>query len=72
MKTHIGVLGPNKTDDEQYELGKAVGREIAKAGATLFCGGLGGMMQAAAERLSGRPTRPLLIAVTILTSLSAE
>lgn len=30
------------------------------------------MMQAAAERLSGRPSRPLLIAVTVLTSLGAE
>lgn len=49
MKIHIGVLGPNKTTEEQYRLGIEVGKEIAKAGATLFCGGLGGMMQAAAE-----------------------
>lgn len=46
---HIGVLGPHATNDEQYELGKAVGREIAQAGAILFCGGLDGMMRAAAE-----------------------
>lgn len=49
MKTHIGVLGPNTTTDEQYALGVEVGHCIAKAGAVLFCGGLGGMMRAAAE-----------------------
>lgn len=49
MKLHIGVLGPHTTADEQYELGKEVGRRIAEAGATLFCGGLDGMMRAAAE-----------------------
>lgn len=38
----------------------------------VHAGGGGRMMQAAAERLSARQTRPLLIAVTILTSLSAE
>jgi len=49
MKPHIGVLGPNTTTDEQYQLGVAVGRLIAEKGATLFCGGLDGMMRAAAE-----------------------
>lgn len=49
MKTHIGVLGPNTTTEEQDHLGREIGRRIAEAGATLFCGGLGGMMQAAAE-----------------------
>lgn len=49
MNLHIGVLGPHKTTDEQYQLGQEVGRGIAEAGATLFCGGLDGMMRAAAE-----------------------
>jgi uncharacterized protein (TIGR00725 family) len=49
MKMHIGVLGPNTTTAEQDALGVEVGRLIAEAGATLMCGGLGGMMQAAAE-----------------------
>ncbi|MDH3981408.1 MAG: TIGR00725 family protein [Kiritimatiellaceae bacterium] len=49
MKTHIGVLGPHTTTDEQYQLGMDVGREIATTGAILFCGGLDGMMRAAAE-----------------------
>ncbi len=49
MKLHIGVLGPNTTTDEQNQLGKEVGRHIAEAGAILLCGGLDGMMRAAAE-----------------------
>jgi len=49
MKIHIGVLGPHSTTDEQYQLGVEVGRHIAEAGAVLFCGGLDGMMRAAAE-----------------------
>ncbi len=49
MKTNIGILGPHTTTKEQYQLGIEVGREIAKADAILFCGGLDGMMRAAAE-----------------------
>jgi uncharacterized protein (TIGR00725 family) len=49
MKPHIGVLGPHSTTNGQYQLGMEVGRCIAEAGAILFCGGLDGMMRAAAE-----------------------
>lgn len=49
MKANIGVLGPNTTSDEEYALGMEVGACIARAEATLLCGGLGGMMYAAAE-----------------------
>jgi uncharacterized protein (TIGR00725 family) len=49
MKPNIGVLGPNTTTPEQEALGREVGRLIADAGAVLVCGGLGGMMYAAAE-----------------------
>jgi uncharacterized protein (TIGR00725 family) len=49
MKGQIGVLGPNQTTPEQEALGREVGRRIAEAGALLLCGGLGGMMRAAAE-----------------------
>jgi len=45
----IGVLGPHTIDSEERELGLAVGREIARCGALLLCGGLDGMMSAAAE-----------------------
>lgn len=49
MKTQIGVLGPNTVTEEQYRLGHEVGRLLAESGATLLCGGLGGMMEAAAQ-----------------------
>jgi uncharacterized protein (TIGR00725 family) len=49
MKLNIGVLGPNAATAEEHAIGMDVGRCIAKAGATLLCGGLGGMMLAAAE-----------------------
>ena len=49
MKPRIGVLGPNVTTPEQHALGVEVGRLIAERGAILLCGGLGGMMAAAAE-----------------------
>jgi uncharacterized protein (TIGR00725 family) len=49
MKMKIGILGPHATTDEQYRLGVETGREIAHAGAILFCGGLDGMMRAAAQ-----------------------
>jgi uncharacterized protein (TIGR00725 family) len=49
MKLHIGVLGPHTTTEKQYQLGLEVGRCIGKTGAVLFCGGLDGMMRAAAE-----------------------
>ena len=49
MKPNIGVLGPHAITPEQRELGLEVGRLIAESGAILFCGGLDGMMAAAAE-----------------------
>jgi uncharacterized protein (TIGR00725 family) len=49
MKLHIGVVGPHTTTEEQYQRGLEVGHGIAKAGAVLFCGGLDGMMRAAAQ-----------------------
>jgi len=62
MKTNIGVLGPNATNEQEYALGVEVGRFIAEADAVLFCGGLGGMMRAVAEgaRSAGGPTVGIL------------
>lgn len=62
MKLNIGVLGPNTVSEEGYALGFEVGRHIAETGAALFCGGLGGMMRAAAEgaRTAGGETVGIL------------
>ena len=48
-RLQIGVLGPHELSPEAYRLGVEVGRRIAEAGAILLCGGLDGMMRAAAE-----------------------
>ena len=45
----IGVLGPHKATDEELQMGHAVGAAIARNGAILLCGGLGGLMEAAAR-----------------------
>ncbi|OEU55981.1 MAG: TIGR00725 family protein, partial [Desulfuromonadales bacterium C00003096] len=43
----IGVIGAGQCKGEIYELAKKVGAGIAKAGAILVCGGLGGVMEGA-------------------------
>ena len=45
----IGVLGPHSCTQAQRKLGLEVGAGIAEKGGLLVCGGLGGMMEAAAE-----------------------
>lgn len=46
---YIGVIGAASCNEQVLELAKAVGREIASAGAVLVCGGRGGVMEAAAR-----------------------
>jgi len=43
----IGVIGAGSCDNEIYEVARKVGVGIAKMGATLVCGGLGGVMEGA-------------------------
>jgi uncharacterized protein (TIGR00725 family) len=49
MKVNIGVLGSQKASEENLKIAEEVGKEIAKAGAALICGGRGGIMRAAAK-----------------------
>ncbi len=49
QKLRIGVLGPNRCSSDEARLGYEVGAGMARAGVVLVCGGLGGMMRAAAE-----------------------
>jgi uncharacterized protein (TIGR00725 family) len=48
-RLRIGVMGPGATDAETDRLAEEVGGLIARAGALLVCGGLGGAMEAAAR-----------------------
>jgi len=43
----IAVIGSSNASKQDLKEAEAVGREIAKGGAILVCGGLGGVMQAA-------------------------
>jgi len=45
----IGVIGESRTSPETSKLAEQVGKEIAKAGAVLVCGGLKGVMEKAAK-----------------------
>jgi uncharacterized protein (TIGR00725 family) len=49
IKPRIGVIGGNHPEPRYLELAQAVGRLIARSGAILVCGGLGGVMEAAAR-----------------------
>ena len=54
---YIAVVGPSAATPTEHILGQEVGRLIAEAGAVLVCGGLGGLMEAAADgcaRAGGR------------------
>lgn len=43
----VAVIGGNRCSKETARVAEAVGRELAKRGAILICGGLGGVMEAA-------------------------
>jgi uncharacterized protein (TIGR00725 family) len=45
---YIGVVGASAGTPAELALGEAVGRHLAEAGAVLVCGGMGGVMEAAA------------------------
>ncbi len=45
----IAVIGGAEAPGDLYDLAREVGREIARGGHTLVCGGLSGVMEAAAR-----------------------
>jgi uncharacterized protein (TIGR00725 family) len=53
----IGVIGGNEVPEPLYAKAEEVGRLLARAGAEIFCGGMGGAMEAVckgAEEAGGR------------------
>jgi hypothetical protein len=42
----VSVIGGSRASAADLEIAEAVGRELAKAGAAVVCGGLGGVMEA--------------------------
>ncbi len=53
-KKFIAVIGGSQCSSEEAELAEEVGRELAKHGAILICGGLGGVMEAACKGASSQ------------------
>ncbi len=51
-KRFIAVIGGNQCSPQEARLAEEVGRELAKRGAILVCGGLGGIMEAACRGAS--------------------
>ncbi len=51
-KRFVAVIGGNEPSAEETRLAETVGRELARQGATLVCGGLGGVMEAACKGAS--------------------
>ncbi len=49
MITYIAVCGPALASDRESAAAEEVGRRLAEAGAVMVCGGLGGVMDAAAR-----------------------
>jgi uncharacterized protein (TIGR00725 family) len=50
---YVAVVGPGDASAAELEDAEAVGRGLAMAGATLVCGGLGGVMAAACRGAAG-------------------
>ncbi len=46
---HISVVGAGSADPALYETARRVGREVARRGCVLVCGGLGGVMAGACQ-----------------------
>ena len=53
-KRFVAVIGGSQCSPQEAELAEGVGRELARHGATLICGGLGGVMEAACKGASSQ------------------
>jgi hypothetical protein len=51
-KKFVAVIGASDASPEELKLAEKVGRELAKQGAIVLCGGLGGVMEAACRGAS--------------------
>ena len=64
----IGIIGAGICSKEVYQTAETLGRLIAERGDTLICGGLGGVMEAAAKGAKSKGGTT----IGILPGLSAE
>ena len=54
QKRFIAVIGGSECSPQEAKLAEEIGRELAKQGAILVCGGLGGIMEAACKGASSQ------------------
>jgi uncharacterized protein (TIGR00725 family) len=47
MRSYVAVVGPGEADSDEVAAAERVGAELARRGAVVVCGGLGGVMEAA-------------------------
>jgi uncharacterized protein (TIGR00725 family) len=50
---YVAVCGPASATEQEVEWAEQVGRKLGEAGAVVVCGGLGGVMDAAARGAAG-------------------
>ena len=55
MTIHVAVCGPDPCSEEVARQAEEIGRGLARAGAIVVCGGLGGTMEAAARGALAAP-----------------
>jgi uncharacterized protein (TIGR00725 family) len=53
VSPYVGVVGPGEATPDQLDTAETVGRILAERSAILVCGGLGGVMEAAARGAAG-------------------
>ena len=46
---YVSIIGPGDADEETYGIAREVGRLVARRGGVVVCGGLAGVMEAAAR-----------------------
>jgi uncharacterized protein (TIGR00725 family) len=52
-RPYVAVIGPSDATSQQTRNAEEIGRKLAEGGATVVCGGLGGVMEAACRCASG-------------------
>lgn len=53
MSVHVAVCGPAEANQRELAWAEEIGRLLGEAGAVVVCGGLGGVMDAAAKGAAG-------------------
>jgi uncharacterized protein (TIGR00725 family) len=53
VDTYVAVVGPGEASPEEIAAAERVGEELARGGAVVVCGGLGGVMEAACRGAKG-------------------